>query len=191
MAGGLIFGHSLCSVGSSFFLLRPLELGFGLGALLRLVGHGFLLEEIATTRRGIFERHRQADKRDPVVVYSNRFSCQSAGGRSASQSTAGRVQVSGDRDAVLGGRWAAALLRPQHGGVPPRLWRLLPESGKRSWTTCRRPLTNFQCRLRSRLRLRLLLRARVPRLSCRRRSSSVLGRGLCLGTPNCAPACGE
>src|SRR5260370_5311315 len=70
MAGGLIFGHSLCSVGSSFFLLRPLELGFGLGALLRMVGHGFLLEEIATTRRGIFERHRQADKRDPVVVFT-------------------------------------------------------------------------------------------------------------------------
>ena len=39
MAGGLIFGHSLCSVGSSFFLLRPLELGFGLGALLRMAGH--------------------------------------------------------------------------------------------------------------------------------------------------------
>src|SRR5260221_10404776 len=70
MAGGLIFGHSLCSVGSSFFLLRPLELGFGLGALLRMVGHGFLLEEIATTRRGIFERHRQADKRDPVVIFT-------------------------------------------------------------------------------------------------------------------------
>src|SRR6266851_3494287 len=29
MAGGLIFGHGLCSVGSSFFLLRPLQPRFG------------------------------------------------------------------------------------------------------------------------------------------------------------------
>src|SRR5258708_26413865 len=39
MAGGLIFEHGLCSVGISFFLLRPLQLGFGLGALLRMAGH--------------------------------------------------------------------------------------------------------------------------------------------------------
>jgi hypothetical protein len=30
--------------------LRLFELGFSLSALLRMVGHGFLLEEIATTR---------------------------------------------------------------------------------------------------------------------------------------------
>src|SRR6266404_5406521 len=59
----------VASVARSSFCVR-FELGFGLGALLRMVGHGFLLEEIATTRRGIFERHRQADKRDPVVVFT-------------------------------------------------------------------------------------------------------------------------
>jgi hypothetical protein len=47
-----------------------------------------------------------------------------------------RVQISGDGDAVLGGRWAAALLGAQHGRVAPtsgdHSWRVASVHGRRT-----------------------------------------------------------
>jgi hypothetical protein len=65
--------------GSSFFLLRPLELGFGLGVLLRMAGHDCTYSasnrdsarHVRLTQAGRQVRFR-------FTFYSNRFSLYSA-----------------------------------------------------------------------------------------------------------------
>src|SRR5215211_5139597 len=69
MTSGHIFGHSLRALGVPLCILRLFELGFGLSARLRMIGHDCTysafqpaLKKRTATRWAIFERHRHAGK---------------------------------------------------------------------------------------------------------------------------------
>src|SRR5213078_1494264 len=61
MTSGDVIRHSLVTFCGPLCLLRPLELGFGLSALLRMFGHGFLLVCLDLDRRN--PGHKRSTRR--------------------------------------------------------------------------------------------------------------------------------